>query len=151
MTGPVAANLGARLVGAWRLRSWASIGDDGSIAHPMGEDPEGILVYTGDGTMITTMGRAGRTPIAGDDPLGGPVEDRLAALESFVAYSGTFELDGNDVLHRVSMSLFPNWVGSVQRRHVELTDGDRVLILRADPFVLRGRLARQEVHWERIG
>jgi len=145
-----APSLGERLLGTWALRTWESIADDGSVLQPMGPDPVGVLVYTADGTMITTMGRRDRPPIGGGDILGGPVQERLAALESFVAYAGTFRLGGADVVHTVTMSLFPNWVGTQQRRHVHISDDGHVLTLDADPFVLRGRLAGQHVVWDRV-
>lgn len=139
----------ADLVGTWRLRSWVAEGDDG-VEHPMGEAPEGLLVYTPGGTMITTIGRAGRTPIDGGDMLAGPVDQRLEAMTSFIAYSGSFGVDGGDVVHDVTMSLFPNWIGTTQRRHVALTPDGRELTLSADPFVLRGRLSTQRLVWERV-
>jgi hypothetical protein len=139
----------ADLVGTWRLRSWVSTGDDGD-QHPMGDPPEGVLVYTPDGTMITTIGRAGRTPIDGGDMLSGPDDQRLDAFTSFVAYSGTFHVEGGDVIHDVTMSMFPNWVGTRQRRHVSLSDEGRQLELSADPFVLRGRMSVQRLRWERV-
>ena len=43
------------LVGTWRLRSWRSEADDGSVAEPMGAAPLGYVVYTPDGRMITTI------------------------------------------------------------------------------------------------
>jgi hypothetical protein len=138
------------LVGTWRLRSWTATADDG-VEHPMGDPPEGILVYTPDGTMITTIGRAGREPIDGGDMLAGPDAQRLEAFTSFIAYSGTFRVDGDDVVHTVEMSLFPNWIGTEQRRHVSLSTGGRELELSAGPFVLRGRLSVQRLRWERAG
>lgn len=139
----------ADLVGTWRLRAWVSEGEDG-VAHPMGEHPEGLLVYTADGSMITTIGRAGRPPIDGGDPLTGPIEQRLDAMTTFIAYSGTFRVEGHDVLHHVTMSLFPNWTGTTQRRHVALSPDGSELGLSADPFVVRGRLGTQRLHWSRV-
>jgi hypothetical protein len=137
------------LVGTWRLRTWTSEGADGEQT-PMGERPEGLLVYTADGTMIATMGRSGRPAIDGIDMHGGPVEQRLDAMSTFIAYYGTFRVDGGDVVHDVTMSLFPNWVGTSQRRHVTMSaDGDG-LTLSADPFVVRGRLGTQVLTWERV-
>lgn len=138
------------LVGTWRLRTWVAEGDDGSIAQPMGEAPEGVLVYTADGTMITTIGRPDRPPIDGGDMLAGPPDQQIAAMTTFIAYSGSFRVEGGDVLHDVTMSLFPNWVGTQQRRHVAFSNGGRELTLSSDPLVLRGRLSVQRLTWERV-
>jgi hypothetical protein len=137
------------LVGTWRLVSWTSTGD-GGVQHPMGDAPEGVLVYTPGGTMITTIGRTVRSPIDGGDMLGGPDAQRLDAFTSFIAYSGTFGIEGGDVVHEVAMSLFPNWVGTRQVRHVRLEDGGRTLELSTDAFVLHGRLSVQRLTWDRV-
>ncbi len=146
------STLGAdELVGTWRLVSWESVAEDGSVDYPFGEWAEGILVYTADGSMVTTIGRAGRSPVSGGDMLSGPVEERIAAFETFIAYSGRFALDGNDVVHTVAMSLFPNWAGTQQRRHVELSADGRRLTLVADPFLVRGRVSSHTLVWQRLG
>jgi hypothetical protein len=137
------------IVGTWRLASWTSVGDDGTQL-PMGEHPEGVVVYTADGTMITTIGKAERPRIDGADMHGGPVEQRLEALSTFIAYAGTFRVEGDDVLHDVTMSLYPNWVGTAQRRHVTLSEDGDELALAADPFVVRGRLGTHVLTWRRV-
>ena len=146
----LADGLGARLVGSWQLRSWVSTYDDGSTGEPFGPSPEGVLVYTAGGTMITTIGRSGRPRITGGDVLGGPEPEIAAMARSFIAYSGTWSIDGSDVLHDVSMSLFPDWVGTQQRRHVALSADGRALTLSTDPMLLRGRTGVQRLEWTRI-
>lgn len=147
---PQEASNRAQLLGAWRLLAWEAIGEDGTIDHPMGDDPQGVVVYTPDGTMMTTLGRAGRTPITGGDMLAGPDQERVAAFGSFIAYQSRFRMDGGDVIHQVEMSLFPNWVGTAQRRHVEVSPDGRSLVLSSDPILVRGRMSRQRLAWERI-
>jgi len=140
----------APLTGDWRLRSWLSEVEDGSTRQPMGEGPVGILVYSPDGTMITTIASAGRPALSSADPLrGGPDDERLRSAETFIAYSGSYAYDGVDVTHTVEMSLYPNWVGTRQVRHVRLSaDGD-TLELATDPVFMDGRRAVQRLTWER--
>jgi hypothetical protein len=147
---PAEATLRERLLGAWQLRTWESIGDAGAVEHPMGADPEGVVVYTPDGTMMTTIGRRGRSPISGGDMLAGPDDERLAAFGSFLAYTSRFHLEGTDVIHHVVMSLFPNWVGGDQRRHVALSADGGDLELSSDAMLLRGTMSRQVLTWRRI-
>jgi hypothetical protein len=59
-------------------------------------------------------------------------------------------MDGGDIIHVVEMSLFPNWVGTAQRRHVELSADGRSLVLSSDPFLLRGTMTSQRLAWVRI-
>ncbi|MEZ4595713.1 MAG: lipocalin-like domain-containing protein [Chloroflexota bacterium] len=66
---------------------------------------------------------AGRRPLASADPLrGGPDDERRHAAETFVAYAGAWALADGDVVHTVTMSLYPNWVGTRQVRHVRMLD-----------------------------
>jgi hypothetical protein len=141
----------AVIVGTWRLRSWVSEGEDGSIEEPMGASPDGILVYAVDGTMITTIGARERPPITGADIVSGSAGEIVAMARSFVAYAGRYRLEGHDVVHAVELSLYPNWVGTEQRRHVEISGHGSVLTLTSDPIVVRGRLGRQRLVWEAAG
>lgn len=152
MSTPDAGGGARSLVGDWRLRRWASESDDGSVVLPLGEAPDGILVYTAGGLMMTTIARADRAPITSADPLrGGSIAERAATAETFIAYSGRFAYDGSDVTHAVEMSLYPNWVGTRQVRHVRLSDDGDTLELSTDPFTLAGRRAVQRLTWVRVG
>lgn len=138
-----------QLVGTWRLTDWEALGDEGDVSRPFGDGPLGYVVYTRDGRMITTISRASRAPIGGD-LLAGPVGPRAAAFGSFLAYSGTFRVEGHDVVHHVEMSLFPDWVGTEQRRHAQLAEGGSVLILSTDPMPASGRMVQHCLRWERL-
>jgi len=138
------------LVGTWRLERWETEQVDGAVSRPFGDDPIGYVVYTADGHMITTISQSGRVPIGGD-LLSAPAEARSEAFGTFVAYSGTFRVQDHDVIHVVEMSLFPDWVGTEQRRHVKLSpDGSR-LALSTDPISASGRVVRQHLSWKRAG
>jgi hypothetical protein len=139
-----------RLVGTWRLRRWIAMADDGSESSPMGDPPQGLLVYSGDGTMIVLMAHAERSPIASDDVTGGTEAERADAFASFIAYGGSYEVEGNVISHHVQMSQFPNWVGTIQRRRWELDDGDRLLTLTSPPVTVGGGTRIQRLTWERL-
>lgn len=137
------------LVGSWRLRRWVAITDDGSEAAPMGEQPSGLLAYTGDGTMVAILGASDRPRFASDDVTGGTDEERALAVSTFVAYGGPFEVDGDTVLHHVEASLFPNWIGTTQRRRWEIDETGRWLTLTSPPVTQGGATRIQGLTWER--
>ncbi len=116
----------------------------------MGEAPAGVIVYTADGTIMVTISASDRPPIEGNDPFGGPDHQRLAAMRTFLAYSGTYHLDGSDLIHDVVISFYPNWVGGAQRRHAALSDNGRTLTLSTDPIVAAGRTSIQRLVWDRV-
>lgn len=120
-----------RIVGAWLLAEWRTDYSDGRAPTlPFGERPDGLLVYSADGYMNASIGRAGRPRMTGESLKHTPVDERLAAIDSFMSYGGPYEVRGDQVQHHVTIALFPNLVGSEQLRTMRL-DGD-TLELRAE-------------------
>jgi hypothetical protein len=144
---PEADRTASRLVGAWALVSWRILGDDGTIAYPLGEDARGSLLYTADGRMAVLITAADRPPLASIDPLAGEESERARAYSTCLAYCGRYEFRGDTVAHRVETSLFPNWAGDEQIRLVE-SDDER-LVLRTPPIDAGGRLIVHELRWAR--
>ncbi|MGH2476694.1 MAG: lipocalin-like domain-containing protein [Candidatus Limnocylindrales bacterium] len=137
------------LVGSWRLRRWAAIAEDATESLPMGDAPDGLLIYAADGSMIAAFGLGDRPPFDSDDVTGGTDDERARAFSTYVAYGGTYEVDGDTVHHRVETSLFPNWVGTVQRRRWELDLTGRQLSLTSPPVSLGGATRIQRLIWDR--
>ena len=50
-----------------------------------------------------------------------------AAYSTCLAYSGTWQRQGDTVIHRLTDSLYPNWLATVQPRAIEDRDGDLFL------------------------
>ena len=104
------------LAGTWKLERWSS-----GALEPFGDQPEGTLVYTAEGTMIAVFMRRGRAAVAPSlealaawrrAPTSGDLERRfLEAALSFNAYSGRYTLDEDRVHHDVDVALFPEWIG----------------------------------------
>ncbi|MEO5885333.1 MAG: lipocalin-like domain-containing protein [Candidatus Limnocylindrales bacterium] len=136
-------------VGAWRLRTWVALADDGSEATAMGEAPHGLLVYSADGTMLTAIGPADRGRFGSNDVAGGTDEERILAFDTFFAYGGSYSIEGDAVTHRVETSLFPNWVGTEQRRRWELSPDGSILTLSSPPLGYGGASRIQRLTWER--
>ena len=140
---------GTQLVGGWRLRSWVALGDDGSETFPMGDAPTGLLAYTEGGTMVALMAPADRPRFGSDDLTGGTPDEQARAFSTFVAYAGRYRIEGDAIIHTVETSLFPNWVGTVQRRRWTLSDDGGTLTLESPPIALRGVTRRQRLIWTR--
>jgi hypothetical protein len=89
-----------------------------------------------------------RPQAAGDDPLGGDVEARAAAYSTYLAYFGTYEVQGESVVHLIDGSLFPKWSGEKQVRPFT-TEFDQ-LVLRTPPMTLAdGTTVVNELAWKR--
>jgi hypothetical protein len=113
--------LAQEIVGVWRLVEWVQRYDDGRSARPLGSGAYGTLIYTVGGQMSGVVAAGDRSPFAGGKQWDAPEAERAAAYSSFLAYAGTYTVDGGWVVHHVRTSLFPNWVGRDMRRSAELT------------------------------
>lgn len=135
-----------RFIGSWSLETWTS-GD----AEPFGPDPQGKLVYTADGTMISAFMRRGRAPV------GRSMEELAAwrwastnseemerrfvtAALAFNSYSGRYSIEGNRVHHDVEIAMFPDWIGTRLSRVYEFK-GDRLAL----------RFGSDVLTWKRLG
>jgi hypothetical protein len=134
--------------GVWRLLAWRRVADDGSLTYPLGEVVDGLLVYTPQGSMAVQMASASRPNIDSTDPLGGDATERAAAYSSCLAYFGTYEVRGNEVIHTISVSLYPNWSGTNAARPFEII-GDQ-LTLRTLPSPDGGETVVNEMYWARV-
>src|SRR4051812_43380549 len=99
------------LVGTWRLLRVEAQSSDGQTTHPFGRNPVGSLVYTKEG-HVSVMLMSGERACFATGALGaGTQAEKAAAFDSFLAYSGRYELAGDRVVHWPEVSLLPNWVG----------------------------------------
>jgi hypothetical protein len=135
------------IIGSWSLKGWRRLVEGGETTYPLGEDATGVLIYAEGGTMAVQMVAAGRPPIATDDALGGDPSQRAAAYSTCLAYFGTYEVQGDSVIHRVQGSLFPNWSGTVQARPFAF-DGQE-LVLRTPPTKGADGTVVNEISWVR--
>lgn len=136
------------LVGTWRLVSFHGRNAQGEMRPALGQNAQGLLVYTGDGRMIAIMSESGRSPFLSRDFRGGAPEEALAAMNSYISYCGRYTVSGQTVTHSVEMSLFPNWVGEDQVRNFKFENGR--LVLSTPPFLLSGKEWKFELIWERV-
>lgn len=153
-TTAVSGARGNTLLGSWHLVRWEiSYGDGRAPTLPFGAQATGMIIYGGDGNMSACIARAGRAALSGESVRHAPVAERLAAFESYFQYAGRYELRGEpgrqQVVHTVTHSLNPNFVGSRQVRNMEFAaNGD--LSLSASDTVPGTQVARHHrLVWRR--
>jgi hypothetical protein len=117
------------LLGRWNILSWEQRYDDGRVTHPLGTALEGFIQYDPNGQMMCMMARADRAPFVTGGQWNAQAEERASAYSGFMAYAGTYSVDGEWVTHHVETTLFPNWKNGNQKRRVQLQrdpSGDRL-------------------------
>lgn len=121
------------LLGTWHLVRWdITYGDDRKPTLPFGDKATGMIIYTHDGTMSACIAKGGRPRMSSDSMRSGPEAERLSAFESFFQYAGPYEIRTHEgrqqVVHSVTHSLNPNFVGTQQVRNMDFApDGDLTL------------------------
>ena len=136
-----------QLVGRWRLVSWTAVDGEGRVAHPMGDRPDGVGVYLPDGWMAVQVAATDRPAPSGSDAFAVPEPEQARAFATYLAYAGRYAVRGDTVVHRVEMSLYPQWVGTEQVRRYRFDDGE--LVLRPPPVESHGRVVTHELRWRR--
>ena len=136
------------LAGAWKLLSATMSDSEGNVTHTFGEEAKGTIVYTEDGHVSVNVMAGGRAPFSATRPRGGTAAEKAGAFDDYLAYAGRYQIRGGQVVHRVEVSLFPNWSGTELVRHMEI-QGDR-LTLRSDPVEIAGAPKTIHAVWERV-
>jgi hypothetical protein len=136
-----------QIVGTWNLVTLEYRNSSGEPTYPMGRDAVGEIIYGTDGNFAVQVMRSNRSKFSGNDFLGGTADEKKMAFEGYIAYFGRYSMREGYLIHHVEGSLFPNYVGSNQKRYYQLT-GDR-LTLTADPFLAGGTQITLYAVWER--
>ena len=141
-------DLRQRLLGSWKLIS--AVREEipsGRKTDYFGPHPVGYLNYAPDGRMIVLIVRSDRKRPAG---AAAAPEEASALFRSAMSYTGSYAVEGGEVVHRVDASLNEIWTGGVQRRQVKL-DGARLqLSTPMSPDPLDGLNSVRTMTWERV-
>lgn len=135
------------LIGIWELVAWYNETADGRRIYPLGERATGYISYSPDGFVFVQLSAADRTLYAVNDPFGGTAEEDSAAIKSQISYAGRYEYHVDHVIHQVTQSSCPNWVGTKQRRRVEFRGEG--LRLSAEGVLFQGEEVTAIVDWRR--
>ncbi|MHA1559467.1 MAG: lipocalin-like domain-containing protein [Alphaproteobacteria bacterium] len=135
-----------KLLGTWKLARWYNEAADGTITEPFGPDPVGFISYSHDGYMFAHLAITDRARYAANDMAAGTIDEDSAAMKSHVSYAGSYEIDGNHVVHHVELASFPNWTGTDQRRQIRFESGRLRL---SAPFEYDGAIVTAHAVWEK--
>jgi len=135
-------------VGSWRLVSWVQEDVEGkAIQAVFGDNPVGVITYTSDGHMSVFVADPKRKPAVGPMATDAEAADLYRTM---VAYSGTYSIDGNKVIHKVEVSWNQAWNGTDQQRFIEVKDNR--LTIKTPPIVspISGKKSVNTLVWERM-
>lgn len=108
------------IIGDWELVSFEQLGPDGQVLKSDSAS-KGLLIYTASGAMSVSMYREVMT----DD------EDLKRNFVRDLYYAGTYEIEGDVILHHSKIALHAQHRDQSLPRRARLEDSGRVLILEA--------------------
>ena len=111
-----------RLAGTWKVVSLITKFDGGDAVEPFGPNPKGRLVLTPEGQWIIILTGANRGPAKS-------LEEKAALLDSMLAYSGKYTIEGNRMTIGVDMSWNEIYSGANQNQTRFFNiEGDKLII-----------------------
>jgi hypothetical protein len=142
------AQAGESVVGSWRLLSWVQEDVESKIVQAVfGDNPVGVITYTSDGHMSVFIAnpkrRAAGGPFATD-------AEAAALYRTMVAYSGSYSIDGNEVIHKVEVSWNEAWNGTDQHRFIEVKDNRLTIKTPTMVSQMSGKRSINTLVWERM-
>jgi hypothetical protein len=135
------------LVGTYKLISWENRHESGKVTYPLGPDAEGVISYSPDGHVFVHIMAKDRAKHSVNDLFGGEVAEIKNSATTHISYCGTYKVKGNEVIHYVTVSSFPNWVSSEQRRNWKFENGN--LLLNAQGVQIEDEKVDAYLIWQR--
>ena len=137
-------------IGTWKLVSYESHVDGVNVIYPLGRDAVGEIMYDVNGNMSAQLADVHRPSFASSDLRNVKPEEIIAAYKGYVAYFGTYDVDGSKgaIIHHVAGSLFPDWAGIDLIRYYEFA-GSR-MTLRTEPMSRGSHKIVLILVWEKV-
>lgn len=133
--------------GTWKLVSYeVEVQTSGEIMLPMGKSPTGYVIFTPESRVWFVLTGDGRKPAK-------TVEEKAALLDTVIAYTGTYRLEGDKWTTSVEVAWNPAWVGTEQTRPFKV-EGNRLQVLtpwRVMPNWAEKGMTRSIITFERVG
>lgn len=108
--------------GVWKLVSYdVEVQETGEKFPPMGKNPTGYVIFTPEARVWFVLTGDGRKPAK-------TAEEKAELLDSLVAYTGTYRLEGDKWITSVEVAWNPAWVGTEQSRSFKV-EGDLLHVL----------------------
>ncbi len=108
--------------GVWRLVNYqVEVQTTGEMMYPMGKSPSGYVIFTPEARVWFVLTGEGRKAAK-------TAEEKAELLDSLVAYTGKYRLEGDKWITSVEVAWNPAWVGTEQSRSFRI-EGDRLQVL----------------------
>ena len=142
------------LLGTWQLVRWEiTYGDGRAPSLPFGAQATGLILYANDGWMNACIARGARPRLSSESVRSAPEAECLSAFESFFQYAGRYEVRNahgqQQVVHSVTHSLNPNFVGTQQVRNMSFAPDGGLTLSASDTVPCTDVARHHRLIWSR--
>lgn len=137
-----------QIVGTWTAVSVQDTKSDGTKADSLGPNPKGTTIYEANGRYAFIITRADLPRVAANNRNQATADEAKAIVSGSTAYFGTYTVNEVDktVSLKVEASIFPNIIGSEQKRIITSITADEMRF--TNPTTTGG--TRVEAVWKRV-
>lgn len=136
-------------IGAWSLVDWRIEYSDGGVTRPFGAAAHGYIVYSANGIMTASIARGDRAHFGHANSRNATLEQKGQGFDSYFHYAGPWHIEGDEVVHSVTMALNPDMAGTNQRR-LATFDASGGLTLSAHEPLKAGASRHHILQWKRV-
>jgi len=134
------------LLGSWRMTSWMTRDvATGERREALGQHPRGIVIYTPERVIFFILRNSRKRP----ERLPPSDEDKIALFDTMFAYSGSYTVEPDRVVHHVDMSWNEAWSGTEQVRFCNVDEDTLTYTSAPAPNPFDGREVVHEVTYVR--
>ena len=119
-----------QLIGTWALVSNDNVAPDGTKRQIFGANPNGILIFEGNGRYAQIFVRPDRPKFKANNRLQGTPEEIKGAYEGALAHFGTWSITEADktIVIRTEGALYPNQEGTQGKRTIVNLTADELKV-----------------------
>ena len=131
------------LIGTWSLVTYTMhLEKNEVVLYPYGEMPVGVLIYTPNDVSVHIMRNT-------RDKKGSLLEEKIETAENYGGYVGSYEIQGDTVVHYPRVCSFVNFLQTPQIRKFNLR-GDLLTLEYSCFSQEHGKPARSQLIWQRV-
>ena len=135
-------------LGTWKLVSYTT--EDLATSQKsslLGLHPSGFLSYGSNCRMSAILVKDGRNPPATFVPTDA---ERVDLYNGFIAYAGTYSIEGNIVSHHVDASWNQTWTGTTQMRRFKIDGNTLSITTLPTKNALTGKQSSSVLIWTKV-
>jgi hypothetical protein len=134
------------ILGSWRMTSWVTRDvATGERRDALGQNPRGAVVYTPERVTFLILKNNRKPP----ERLPPSDEEKIVLYDTMFAYSGSYTVEPDRVIHHVDMSWNEAWSGTEQVRYCTIDEHTLTYTSPPAKNPFDGREVVHEVTWER--